>query len=151
MHKRTVISFCVLLVFVCLLKGSSLGGSSLWENHFSHLSIPPSIAFLITLLLGLVLKDDLFELDSLVAVTLRPLRLKVEIKKHLIVALLIICFVAVILELVQFVLTQGRANLLDPMIVIGGSVLGIVVHIIGSKLLMKRVEFELERWEDNVL
>jgi glycopeptide antibiotics resistance protein len=98
-----------------------------------------------------VLKDDLFELDSSVVVTLPKLRLKVEIKKHLIGALLIICFVAVILELVQLVLTQGRANLVDPMIIIGGSVLGIVVHIIGSKLLMKRVEFELERWEDNVL
>jgi hypothetical protein len=151
MHKRTVISFCILLVFVCLLIGSSLGGSSLWENYFSHWSIPLSIAFLITLLLGLVLKDDLFELDSLVAVTLRKLRLKVEIKKHLIGALLIVCFVAVILELVQFVLSQGKANFLDPMVIIGGSILGIVVHIIGSKLLMKRVEFELERWEDNVL
>jgi hypothetical protein len=151
MKKTTIISFCILLVFICLLIGTSLGSSSLWENHFSHWSIPSSIAFLITLLIGLVLKDDLFELDSSVAVTLRSLRLKVEIKKHLIGALLIICFVAVILELVQFVLTQGRANLLDPMIIIGGSALGIVVHIIGSKLLMKRVEFELERWEDNVL
>jgi len=28
---------------------------------------------------------------------------------------------------------------------------GIIIHIIGSKWLMKRVEFELERWESNVL
>ena len=151
MKKTTVISFCILLVFIGLLIGFSLGSSSLWENHFSHWSIPPAIAFLITLLIGLVLKDDLFELDSLVAVNLRTLRLKVEIKKHLIGALLIICFVAVILELVQFALSQGKVNFLDPMIIIGGSVVGIIVHVIGSKLLMKRVEFELERWEDNVL
>jgi len=151
MKKTTVISFCILLVLICLLIGSSLGSSSLWENYFSHWSMPFSIALFVTLLIGLVLKDDLFELDSSVAVTLRKLRLKVEIKKHLIGALLIICLVAVILELVQFVLSQAKANLLDPMIIIGGSILGIALHIIGSKLLMKRVEFELERWEDNVL
>jgi hypothetical protein len=34
---------------------------------------------------------------------------------------------------------------------LAGAVAGIVLHIIGSKCLMKRVEFELERWEDNVL
>lgn len=104
-----------------------------------------------TLLLGLVLMDDLFELDGSLTITLKKLGLKVEIKKFLVLALLIVCIVSIVLELVQFFLSQGNASLLDPMIIIGGSVLGIVVHIIGSKLLMKRVEFELEKWEDNVL
>ena len=151
MKKRTVISFCILLVLVCLLVGFSLTNSSLWSNHFSHWSILPSIALLITLLMGLVLMDGLFELDGSITFTLKNLGLKVEIKKFLLLAFLIICFVSIILEFVQFFLSQGNARVLDPIIIIGGSVLGIVVHIIGSKLLMKRVEFELERWEDNVL
>ena len=110
MKKRTVISFCILLVFVCLLIGSSLGSSSLWANHFSHWSILSSIALLITLLMGLVLMDDLFELDGSVAITLKTLGLKVEIKKFLVLAFLIICVVSIILELVQFVLSQGNAK-----------------------------------------
>jgi len=101
--------------------------------------------------MGLVLMDDLFELNGTLAITLKKLRLKVEIKKFLVLSFLIVCVVAIILELVQFFLSQGNASLLDPITIIGGSVLGIVIHIIGSKLLMKRVEFELERWEDNVL
>ena len=151
MNKRTVISFCMLLIFVCLLIGSTLGSPSLWANHFSHWSILPSISLLITLLMGLVLMDDLFELNGSMAITLKKLGLKVEIKKFLVLSFLIVCVVAIILELVQFFLSQGNASLLDPITIIGGSVLGIVIHIIGSKLLMKRVEFELERWEDNVL
>ena len=151
MKKTTVISFCVLLVFICLLIGSSLGSSGLWENHFSHWSILTSIALLITLLMGLVLMDDLFELDGSVAITLEKLGLKIEIKKFLVCSFLIICGVSVVLELVQFFLSRGNANFLDLLLIIGGSFSGIVIHIIGSKLLMKRVEFELERWEDNVL
>ena len=151
MKRRTVISFCILLVLVCLLIGISLSSASLWSNNFSHWSILSSLALLITLLLGLVLMDDLFELYGSLTITLKKLGLKVEIKKFLVLAFLIVCIFSIILELVQFFLSQGNASLLDPMIIIGGSVLGIVVHIIGSKLLMKRVEFELERWEDNVL
>jgi VanZ family protein len=101
--------------------------------------------------MGLVLMDDLFELNGTLAITLKKLRLKVEIKKFLVLSFLIVCVVAIILELVQFFLSQGNASLLDPIAIIGGSVLGIVIHIIGSMFLMKRVEFELERWEDNVL
>jgi hypothetical protein len=101
--------------------------------------------------MGLVLMDDIFELDGSVSIGLKVFKLKVEIKKFLVLSFLIICVVSIILELVQFVLSQSNANFLDPMLIIGGSVLGIIVHIIGSKLLMKRVEFELERWEDNVL
>ena len=151
MKSRTIISFCILLILVCLLIGSSLGSSNLWANHFSHWSILLSLSLLITLLMGLVLMDDIFELDGRVAIGLKAFRLKVEIKKFLVLAFLIICVVSIILELVQFVLSQSNASFLDPMLIIGGSVLGIIVHIIGSKLLMKRVEFELERWEDNVL
>ena len=151
MKKRTVISFGILLVFVCLLIGFSLGSPILWANHFSHWSIPPFIALLMTLLIGLVLMDDLFELDGSLAITLKKLGVKVEIKKYLVWAFLIVSTVSIILEIVQFFLSQGNASLLDPMTIIGGSLLGIVLHIIGSKLLMKRVEFELERWEDNVL
>jgi len=151
MNKRTVISFCILLIFVCLLIGSSLGSSSLWGNHFSHWSILPSIALVITLLMGLVLMDDLFELNGTLAITLKKLGLKVEIKKFLVLSFLIVCVVSIVLELVQFFLSQGNASLLDPITIICGSILGIVIHIVGSKLLMKRVEFEMERWEDNVL
>ena len=151
MKKRTVVSFCILFILVCLLIGFSLSNSSLWSNHFSHWGVLPSIALLITLLMGLVLMDDLFELDGSLTFTLKKLGLKVEIKKFLVLAFLIICLVSIILEFVQFFLSHGNARVLDPIIIIGGSVLGIVVHIIGSKLLMKRVEFELERWEDNVL
>ena len=151
MKTRTLISFGMLVLLVCLLAGSSLGDPSLWANHFSHWSVLPSIALLITLLMGLVLMDDLFELDSSVEITLKKLGLKVEIKKFLVLTFLIICLVSIILELVQFSLSQGNASFIDPMMIIGGSVIGIIVHNIGSKLLMKRVEFELERWEDNVL
>ena len=151
MKKRTVISFGILFVFICLLIGSSLGSSSLWISHFSHWSILSSIALLITLLMGLVLMDDIFELDGSVAITLKAFGLKVEIKKFLLLAFLLICVVSIILELVQFLLSQGNASLLDPITIICSSILGIVIHIVGSKLLMKRVEFELERWEDNVL
>ena len=109
------------------------------------------MALLITLLMGLVLMDDIFELDASVAIGLKVFKLKVEIKKFLVLAFLTICITSIVLELMQFLLPQGNATLLDPMTIIGGSILGIVVHIIGSKLLMKRVEFELEKWEDNVL
>jgi len=151
MKKRTVVSFCILIILVCFLIGFSLGSPSLWSNHLSHWSILPSISLLITLLMGLVLMDDLFELDGSVKFPLKKFKLTVEIKKFVVVAFLIICTVAIILELVQFFLYQSNANFLDPIRIIGGSVVGIVLHIIGSKLLMKRVEFELERWEDNVL
>jgi VanZ family protein len=101
--------------------------------------------------MGLVLMDDIFELDGSLAIGLKAFKLKIEVKKFLVLAFLIICVVSIILELVQFILSQRNASFLDPMVIIGGSFLGIIIHIIGSKLLMKRVEFELERWEDNVL
>ena len=151
MRKRTLISFCILVVLICLLTGFSLSSPALWANHFSHWGIPPFIALLVTLLIGLVLMDDLFELDGSLAITLEKLGLKLQIKDHFIWAFLIVCLVSIVLELVQFFLPQADASLLDPLTIIGGSLLGIVLHIIGSKLLMKRVEFELERWEDNVL
>ena len=151
MQKRTVISFCILLTVVCVLIGSSLGGSGLWSNHLSHWSVLPSVALLITLLMGLVLMDDLFELDGSLAITLKRLGLKIEIKKFLVLAFLIICVVSIVLEIVQFIFSQGNVSLLDPLTVAAGSALGIIIHIVGSRVLMKRVEFELERWEDNVL
>ena len=151
MEKRTIVSGVILCAAIFSLVVLSLLIPGLWANHFSHWSILPAIALFITLLMGLVLMDDLFELNGTLAITLKKLKLKVEIKKFLVLSFLIVCVVAIILELVQFFLSQGNASLLDPITIIGGSVLGIVIHIIGSKLLMKRVEFELERWEDNVL
>ena len=151
MKKITVISLCILFVFICLLTGFSLGSPGLWTKYLSHWSVLSSIALLVTLLIGLVLMDDLFELNGSLAITQEKLGLKVEIKEHFIWAFLIVCLVSIVLEAVQFFLSQGNARLLDPLKIIAGSVAGIVVHIIGSKVLMKRVEFELERWEDNVL
>jgi hypothetical protein len=151
MKKITVISLCVLFVFTCLLTGFSLGSPGLWTKYLSHWSILFSFPLLVTLLIGLVLMDDLFELDGSLVITLDKLGLKLQIKNHFIWAFLIVCLVSIVLELVQFFLPQADASLFDPLTIIGGSLLGIVLHIIGSKLLMKRVEFELERWEDNVL
>jgi hypothetical protein len=102
MKKRTVISLGILFVFICLLTGFSLGSPGLWANHFSHWGIPPFIALLMTLLIGLVLMDDLFELNGSLAITQERLGLKVEIKEHFIWAFLIVCLVSVVLELVQF-------------------------------------------------
>ena len=56
-----------------------------------------------------------------------------------------------VLELTQFFLPSSNTSWLDPLMVITGAIAGIIIHIIGSKRLMKRVEFELEQWEDNVL
>ncbi len=110
MKSRTIISFCILFILVCLLIGSSLGSSNLWANHFSHWSILPSFSLLITLLMGLVLMDDIFELNGSVAIGLKVFKLKVEIKKFLVLSFLIICVVSIILELVQFVLSQSNAS-----------------------------------------
>lgn len=151
MKKRTVISFSVLLVFTCLLIGFSLGSPGFWTHHFSHWSLPPGIALFMTLLIGLVLMDDLFELDGSLSISVEKLGLALEVKEHFIWALLIVGLVAIVLEAVQYALSQGNASLLDPLTIIAGSVSGIVLHLIGSNVLMRRVEFELERWEDNVL
>jgi hypothetical protein len=104
-----------------------------------------------TLLVGLVLMDNLFELDHALVITIKKSRLKIEIRQYLVWAFLLVCLVAIVLEVVQFLLSQSTVNWIDPLTAIAGSVAGIVLHIIGSKCLMKRVEFELERWEDNVL
>ena len=101
--------------------------------------------------MGLVLMDSIFELDGKLLITLKRLNLKIEIGKHLVGAFLLVCGVAIILEVLQFFLSRSNASWLDPLMVITGAIAGIIIHIIGSKRLMKRVEFELERWEDNVL
>ena len=111
MKKRTVISLGILFLFICLLTGFSLGSPGLWANHFSHWGIPPFIALLMTLLIGLVLMDDLFELNGSLAITQEKLGLKVEIKEHFIWAFLIVCLVSIVLELVQFFLSQGNTSL----------------------------------------
>ncbi len=151
MEKRTIISGIILFALICLLLGFSIIVPDLWIKYFSHWTIPPSIALIMTLLIGLVLMDNLFELGNPLVITLKESRLKIEIQKFLVWAFLIVCFVSIILELVQFFIDRSNTNWLDPLTAIAGSVLGIILHIIGSKLLMKRVEFELERWEDNVL
>jgi VanZ family protein len=131
--------------------GFSIIVPDLWIKYFSHWIIPPTIALIVTLLIGLVLMDGIFELDKSLVIIVKKLRLKIEIQKFLVWAFLIVCFISIIFELVQLFLSSGATSWLDPLIAIAGSIVGIILHIIGSKLLMKRVEFELERWEDNVL
>ncbi|MBW2553085.1 MAG: hypothetical protein JRE20_02990 [Deltaproteobacteria bacterium] len=151
MEKRTVVSFTILFVLICLLLGLSLGSPNFWIKSLSLWIIPPIIALIMTLLIGLVLMDGIFELDKPLVITLKKPKLKIEIRGHLIWAFLIVCFITIIFELVQFSLSSGVTSWFDPLVTIAGSIVGIILHIIGSKLLMKRVEFELERWEDNVL
>ena len=151
MKKRTVISLGILCVLTLLLVGLSIGSPSLWTQYLSHWIIPPSIAILMTLLIGLVLMDDLFELDNPLVMTVKKSKLRIEIKKYLVWAFLIVCFVSIVLELIQYALAKNSASIIDPLLIIAGALFGIILHAIGAKLLMKRVEFELERWEDNVL
>jgi hypothetical protein len=151
MHKRTTISAAILLAAICLLLGCAILSPKLLAAYFSHWLIISTLSLVMTLLLGLVLMDDLFELDDSFAITFKKPGLKIEIKKYLVWALLIVGFVAVTLEVIQFLFSQNNANWADPLVAISGSIAGIVIHVIGSKRLMKKVEFELERWEDNVL
>ncbi len=151
MEKRTIISFTILFALTCLILGFSIVVPEFWIKSLSHWITPPTVALIMTLLIGLVLMDNLFELDNALVITLKKSRLKIEIQKYLVWAFLIVCFVSIILELVQFIIDRSNTSWLDPLIAIAGSIVGIILHIIGSKLLMKRVEFELERWEDNVL
>ena len=151
MEKRTVISFIILVIFIGLLVGCSVAIPGLWANHLSHWINTPLIALIMTLLVGLVLMDNLFELDHALVITIKRSKLKIEIRQYLVWAFLLVCAVAIVLEVVQFFLSRNTVNWIDPLTAIAGAVAGIVLHIIGSKCLMKRVEFELERWEDNVL
>ena len=151
MEKRTVISFIILVIFIGLLVGFSVAIPDLWGNHLSHWIITPLIALIMTLLVGLVLMDNLFELDHALVITIKRSKLKIEIRQYLVWAFLLVSAVAIVLEVVQFFLSRNTVHWIDPLTAIAGAVAGIVLHIIGSKCLMKRVEFELERWEDNVL
>jgi hypothetical protein len=150
-EKRTLVSLIVLVVLVCLLAGFSIALPGLWVGELSHWIIPPVIALLMTLLVGLVLMDDLFELDESIVITVKRSRLRIEIRKYLVWAFVLVCAVSVVMETVQFFFFRPHVRWMDPLLAISGSVAGIVLHIIGSQWLMKRVEFELERWEDNVL
>jgi hypothetical protein len=151
MEKRTVISSIILVIFIGFLVGFSVAIPGLWGNHLSHWIITPLIALIMTLLVGLVLMDNLFELDHALVITIKRSKLKIEIRQYLVWAFLLVSAVAIVLEVVQFFLSRNTVHWIDPLTAIAGAVAGIVLHIIGSKCLMKRVEFELERWEDNVL
>jgi hypothetical protein len=151
MEKRTIISFIILVIFIGFLVGFSVAIPGLWGNHLSHWIITPLIALIMTLLVGLVLMDNLFELDHALVITIKRSKLKIEIRQYLVWAFLLVSAVAIVLEVVQFFLSRNTVHWIDPLTAIAGAVAGIVLHIIGSKCLMKRVEFELERWEDNVL
>ena len=151
MEKRTIISCGILLVVICMLLGFSMEKPDLWAGYLSHWSIPASIALVMTLLVGLVLMDRIFELDKPVVIKFKSFNFKIEIRKYLVWAFVIVCAVSIILEVVQFFLSGSSLMWIDPLMVLAGSALGIIIHIIGSKCLMKRVEFELEKWEDNVL
>ena len=151
MEKRTIISGIILFALICLLLGFSIIVPDLWIKYFSHWTIPLSIALIMTLLIGLVLMDNLFEIGNSLVITLKNPGIKIEINKSLVCAFLIVCIVSIIFEVVQFFVDPGNASCFDPLTAIAGSLLGIILHIMGSKCLMKRVAFELERWEDNVL
>jgi hypothetical protein len=151
MEKRTIVSGIILFVLLCLILGFSMVAPGFWIKYLSHWTTPPAIALIMTLLVGLVLMDNLFELDDAVVITLKKLKLKIEIRKYLVWAFLIVCSISVILELVQFFLSLSDTRWLDPLTAIAGSIFGIILHIFGSKWIMKRVEFELDRWESNVL
>jgi hypothetical protein len=151
MEKRTIISSGILLVIICVLLGLSIVTPGLWGGSLYHWIIPAAIAMVMTLLVGLVLMDKIFELDKPLVIRLKSPHLKIEIKKYLVWAFIIVSAVSIILEVVQFLLSGSSFIWMDPLLVLAGSALGIVIHIIGSKRLMKRVEFELEKWEDNVL
>ena len=149
--KRTGVSLVILMVFICLLGGFTIAMPGLWANHLSHWIVLPSIALIMTLLVGLVLMDDLFELDKAVFFRLKKSHIGIGIRKYLLWAFFLVCAVSFIMEGVQFFISRSHMRWADPLLVISGSMAGIVLHIIGSKWLMKKVEFELERWEDNVL
>jgi len=151
MKKRTVISFGILFVLTILIIGFSIGSPDIWTKYLSHWIILPSIAIIMTLLIGLILMDDLFELDDSTIIRANKFKLQIGIKKYLVWAFLIVCFISIIFEVVQFFLSKSSAGLFDPLAIIAGAIFGIILHAIGAKLLMKRVEFEMERWEDNVL
>lgn len=151
MEKRTLISSIILVLFTGLLVGFSVAVPTLWTNHLSHWIVMPAIALILTLLVGLVLMDGLFELDRAFVIVIRKSRVKIEIRQYLVWAFLLVAAVVIIMEVVQFFLARSVVSWMDPLMAIAGAVGGIVLHVIGSKCLMKRVEFELERWEDNVL
>ena len=151
MEKRTIVSFTILFVLTCLLLGLTIVVPELWIKYLSHWIILPAIALITTFLMGLVLMDNIFELDDALVVTLREPKLKIEIRKYLVWAFLIVCTISIVLEVVQFFLSSSNTSWLDPLTAIAGPVFGIILHIIGSKWIMKRVEFELDRWESNVL
>ena len=151
MEKKTIISGVILCIVICFLVVLSTIIPGLWVKYLSHWTILPIIALITTLLMGLVLMDRIFELGGKLLINLEKLKLKIEIGKHLVGAFLIVCSVALVLELVQFFLSSSNTSWSDPLIAIAGSIAGIIIHIIGSKRLMKRVEFELDRWESNVL
>ena len=151
MNKRTIISCVILFTLICLSVLFSMVLPAFWTKYFSHWIIPPTIALVLTLLIGLVLMDDLFELDDALGITLKKPKLKIEIRKYLVWAFLIVCTISIVLEVVQFFISNSNTSWLDPLTAIAGSVFGIILHIVGAKCLMKRVEFELDRWESNVL
>lgn len=150
-EKRTQVSLVIFILLVCLLAGLSIAIPGLWAGTLSHWIVQPAIALLMTLLVGLILMDDLFELDKPVCIRITWSKVIIEIRKYLVWAFVLVCLFSVLMEVVQFVFSRHHMSWKDPLLIIAGSVAGIVLHIIGSKWLMKRVEFELERWEDNVL
>jgi len=102
MEKRTIISGTILLLLICLLLGLSIGSPDLWVKYLSHWAIPPAVALIMTLLIGLVLMDNLFEIGNSLVITLKNPGIKIEINKSLVCAFLIVCIVSIIFEVVQF-------------------------------------------------
>lgn len=149
--KRTLISLVVMVILICLLGGFTLAMPGLWSGQLSHWIVLPAIALIMTLLVGLVLMDGLFELDDTVFFRLKKSHIGIGIRKYLLWAFGLVCAVSFMFEAIQFLVSSSPMHWADPLLILSGSLAGIVLHIIGSKWLMKKVEFELERWEDNVL
>ncbi|MCK4795811.1 MAG: hypothetical protein KAT05_00440, partial [Spirochaetes bacterium] len=116
MNKRTIVSCVILFTLICFALVFSIVVPELWIKSLSHWIIPPTIALVLTLLVGLVLMDDLFELDDALVITLKKPKLKIEIRKYLVWAFLIVCAISIVLEVVQFFLSSGATSWLDPLI-----------------------------------
>jgi len=71
MEKRTIVSGIILFALICLLLGFSIIVPNLWIKSLSHWIIPLTIALIMTLLIGLVLMDNLFELGNSLVITVK--------------------------------------------------------------------------------
>lgn len=118
--KRTAVSLIILAVFICLLGGLTIALPGLWTGHLSHWIVLPVIALIMTLLVGLVLMDDLFELDELFVIRLKKSHIGIGIRKYLLWAFFLVCSISFLLEGVQFFLSSRHLRWSDPLLILSG-------------------------------